>query len=167
MGLGARSSIATAHNLLGEVTRALGQPETSAEHYRQALTLHQACGSQGGATIAQLNLAIVLVEGEAYEEAYRSVEMVMGAMMTQGLEQFLGAAELICLVCEGAKGHWETWLQRFEIVEERLASSGQVHGDLLLLAEAAAALASKHERPNEARRAQALAQRQRDAIGSR
>jgi tetratricopeptide (TPR) repeat protein len=162
--LGARSIVATAHNLLGEVHRALGEKEQAAVHYTRSLALHRACGSQGGASTTLLNLALVQVQRGDFAEAQQRVSEVLGTMATHGLEQFLGAAQLIALVCDAGQGHWAQWSERFAKTEALLNESGQVHEDLRMLAEKAAHLARQGGQPREATQAEALAKHQRAAM---
>jgi tetratricopeptide (TPR) repeat protein len=164
--LGARSRVATAHNMLGELHRALAENEKAAWNYERARTLHRACGSQGGATTAQLNLALVRVQRGDFSEAQQQVSEVLGTMAIHGLEQFLGAGQLIDLVCDAGLGRWEKWSERFAETVRFLGESGQVHEDLRMLAETAAGLARAQGRLGEATQAEAMAKHQQEAMES-
>ena len=162
--LGARAPAAAAQNLLGEVMRALGELEQAALHYQESFTLHRECGSDTGSVIAQLNLAIVWVEGERYALAGRKVDELLGSMMIQGFEQFVGAAKLIRLVCDCSEQRWSGWAGRFEETTGLLGRTGQVHADLIFLAERGARLAAAQDREEESSCMQAFADQQRESM---
>jgi len=165
--LGAQSQMGTAFNMLGEVARARGAIEEAAAHYRRALALHDSCGATASATIAELNLSIVLASTDRTREARGGVTHRLRTMTALGHEQLAVAARLVLLVCDAQEGRWPGWLDRLQEVATALARSGQAHEDLALLAEMAASNASRMSREREAAASRALAQEQRERLESR
>jgi len=164
--LGNREQMGTAHNMLGEAARARGAVEDAVQHYRRALEFHDNCGATASATIAELNLSIMLVGSDRTREARAGVHRRLRTMIGLGHGQFVDAAKLVLLVCDAQDGQWQGWLEKFEAVSRGLAESGQVHEDLATLAELAVARATAENLPGEAKAAEKLATEQRTRLSA-
>jgi tetratricopeptide (TPR) repeat protein len=165
--MGNQEQMGTAQNMLGEVARARGATDAAADHYRLALALHDNCGASASATIAALNLAIVLVAARRAGEAREKVTRRLRTMVGLGHEQFADAAKLVLLVCDAQEGQWQGWLAKFEAVAHALDASGQTHQDLATLAVLAGTHAADAGLQTEAAAATQLAVDQRRRLGGR
>jgi tetratricopeptide (TPR) repeat protein len=165
--LGSQEKMGTAYNMLGEAARARGAVDEAVAHYRRALELHDNCGATASATIAELNLSIVLVSADRTREARAGVRRRLRTMIGLGQGQFVDAARLVLLVCDAQEGLWEGWVEKIQAISAALAESGQVHEDLATLAELAAARATGEGLSGEAAAADALASEQRSRLSTR
>ena len=159
--LGHREQMGNAHNLLGELARASTSMEEAVQHYGRALELHDSCGATGGATIAELNLSLVLLGAGRSDEARRRVTRRLRTVIALGHDQFVEPGKLILLVCDAQQGRWSGWLEKLESVSAALAQSGQVHEDLARMAELSALSADDAGLSTEASAARRLAADQR------
>jgi tetratricopeptide (TPR) repeat protein len=160
--VGNRFGMAACANFRGEIARDQGSFEDAEQHYLAAVTILESIGSKA-TFVPRLNLALVLVQREAFEEAVP----VLLALLDEGRS---GKHAVLCYVhyaltaCYGSAGDWVSWDEQIEQAAAFRPETGRVDQDLARMAQRAGDFAAEAGHADRARRAYELALRHWEAL---
>jgi tetratricopeptide (TPR) repeat protein len=155
--------VAVCVNDLAEAARWQGQLARAESGYRRALTIYENIGSRDN-IITDLNLGLVLLTRERYDEA-REV-FIDGAKSCEevGRLGFLGAVHTALLCCAAKAEDWTAYDDHFERAEQLLRSTALVDADIAWPARLAGDIARDTKQDARARKAYQLAKQQYEAL---
>jgi len=143
-------------NSLGELERAIGQPDFAIDYYRDSVEAFAAAGSPQG-VIPRFNMAFVELQLGRFTEARDVLEQALAEVRARqwgALEAHLGVA--LC-VCAAGRGDWDEFARHREASWAAMRDSGAVDPDACLHARMAGDLAHRAGRVGYAREAWLLA----------
>jgi tetratricopeptide (TPR) repeat protein len=163
---GATLGEAHARNGLADVARQQGDLEAAESGYRDALRLFERVGA-GQATLARLNLGLVLLATSKWIEAREVVEGCRSWLAEQGRDTWLGAACAVLLPAYAGTGAWVEFDRACRQAELLLSSTEFVQPDILAVAERAVEMATAAQQPERAANAQRIVNFQVERLGRR
>jgi serine/threonine protein kinase/tetratricopeptide (TPR) repeat protein len=154
-GLGNRFRIARCLSALGEAARLAGRTEEAEGHYRRALVIDEAIGSNS-AWVVRLNLGLTLMTRERFEEAFPIISAVLSDLVEAGEPSQLAVGHSTFLPCVAAKQDWAAFdhhlAEATRLLDETHLKDGDIAGELFLAGE----LARRADDHTRARRAYTL-----------
>lgn len=137
--VGSRRGVADCANALGELARHDGDLEEAERAYRSALDGYRELGAVD-VSIPLLNLGLVLVERERYDEALAPLEEALDLLEAAGRRGLVGLAHVVQLPCAAARGDLRSWDVHWVRSQALLAETGFVEVDIAMMAERAGTL---------------------------
>ena len=153
---GARNVLGACHNQLGELARLQGDPEAATAHYADALRVWEAMGS-GNAVYAQVNLALILLERDRFENAREALNAALERFESQRQWSLAGAAHAYLLPSCAAARDWRAFDRHVEASHRMVSETGYADPDGARLARRAADMAEAIGVPDRAASARRLA----------
>ena len=161
---GARWGVATALNSMGEIARERGEQRDAEQHYRDAADRYAVIGS-GDAIYPNINLGLLLVEQERWEEALDVLRPLGERVARQRrgpMQAAVAVAMLPALAHVGAFDEFDTEAERARVL---LDETGFVDADIARKASQAGAAATTAGQPGRARVAFTIARGQWAGLG--
>jgi len=150
-------------NGLGELLRDHGDLEGAERHYRRAIRLAGQVGAEQVALVPTINLALVLIDLDRVDDAQRVLDEVARALSGQRRLAILGVVQVVRAAAAAMQGEQDEAVALLAEGETLLEQTGRLEPDVVRWAERAA----EHLGDEAAsRRARALAQRQRERMGT-
>ena len=157
--VGVRLAVAVCENELGELARLQGDLEAAERHCREALQRNLAMGA-GGAVFPQVNLGLILMARERFDEARSELLTALATFEQQGRRGLMGAVHACLLPCCVAAGDLVAFDHHFTEGLAHLAETGLSDVDVARCADKAAELLTTRGDPERARDTLAFARGQ-------
>lgn len=161
---GSRRGIVDCLNSLGDLARFEGDLVQSETYYRESLVRYDALGG-GGSSICKLNITLVLLQREQYDEAKSLVEETLVSLSQTGQRDLEGIAHLCMLPSVVAHTHWDEWDLHFEAARLRLEETGVCDVDSAKILETAGEMAANAGEVTRAKAAFLLSHEQWTLLG--
>ncbi|MCA9490706.1 MAG: hypothetical protein KC621_12335, partial [Myxococcales bacterium] len=140
---GRRNALAAIANLEGELARQRGDLELAEERYREASARLKAL-DDATYIYSQLNLGLLLVLREAWQEATVLIEPVLERAEQGGVRSIPACfARAVLLPCAAGLEEWADFKEHYRWLKDFLASRKLVDRDIARMAKLAADLAAK------------------------
>ena len=149
---------------LGEVARQSGRLDEAEANYRRALAIDEAIGSSA-AWLDRLNLGLVLLAREEFEQAHEIIESVRETLGERGEPSQMWAVHCELLPSLAVRGDWDAWDHHFAAATSLLSDLGLSDGDAAWLLGLAGERAAMAGDPVRARHAYEQALLQWRALG--
>ncbi|MBU48187.1 MAG: hypothetical protein CL920_05755 [Deltaproteobacteria bacterium] len=152
---GSRAGVANCLNVLGEVARLRGQLEEAENSYRKSLDIYRMIGT-GLDAVPKVNLGLVLVERERYQEAFSMLEEGLEIFEEQGRKGFIGAVHAFLLPCLAYHRYWQSFDEHQLQAKEILKQTSLLDADIARLTSIAGDLACEAKQFKRAKEAYQL-----------
>ena len=163
---GYRWGLASAINGLGDIARFEGDLDASERHYRRAAELFLSVSPHAAMTRSvTVNLALILVIQERYEEAAGLLAEAMEAIDASSSTAVRGFARILIACCAAGCSRWEGFDIPFLKGLSLLTRIERLDVDLASIAEKIGIIAMKADETERAERALALSLRQWRGLG--
>lgn len=164
---GFQNGVVQCLNSIAEVSRHQGNLAAARAGYMRALALADAVGA-GGAIYPRLNLALVLLETGAFDQAEITLNEVRAHLEAQGSNDIMmGAALSLSLPVLAHRGDWATYDHYMALAAELLERTGMSNEDIARPLRQAGDLAKESDEFHRASGAYELARSQYDNLGDR
>ncbi|MBA2664347.1 MAG: protein kinase [Bradymonadaceae bacterium] len=164
--LGDMWNLGHAYNTLGEIFRARGDAHLAQVNYQKAIELYEQMGNDGHNVVVRLNLALVLLAQDQFDQALPSIRLFLEHMLPTGRMGMIGVGHAVLLPCMAAAADTAGFDYHATLAAENLHASGFVDQDLGVVFELAARQCMVHADLPRARRAYELALLQWSALGN-
>lgn len=160
---GMRTDVMLVSNLLGEIHRALSQPDVATEHYRVAHDIARELGHADGPIYA-INLGRTMLDAGRFDEARNRFVVALREAARADAWLATVLARVSLLPCAAHAGHWSSWDTQWACLDP-LRQGRYVHRDVARSARLAARLADGAGQSDRAAAARRLAVDQYTRLG--
>lgn len=156
---GNRVGVSDALFQLGEVARLADELDRAEHHYRKAQRGYRDIGSHHRLE-AEMKLAMVLVEREAFLESRLLLEQLMTVARHRENRRMVATLHLLLAICCSQDESWTEWTEHVEAADLILQQTPMIDFDIAIYAERAALCAYQANQINAAQLPQAIADAQ-------
>jgi tetratricopeptide (TPR) repeat protein len=153
--VGNRFGMAACANFRGEIARNQADFAAAEQHYLSAVAILESIGSKA-TFVPRLNLALVLVQREAFEEA-EPVLLALEEEGRAGKHAVLCYAHYALMACYASSDRWDEWDEQYDLAKEYRPETGRVDQDLATMAQQAGDFADEAGHDERAQGAYKLA----------
>lgn len=161
---GSRAGIAGALNALGEAARAEGDLQAATDAYRRSHQMSMAVGAAVTASVAEINLALVLLANRDHRGARQILEKVLPPLERAGRSMLVAPVRVGLLASIAGTGDWAVWNPVYEAAIEVLRANAVHDPDVVFCARLAGELAASAGETERAREAYELALEHAEAL---